>query len=517
MNRKEKALIIAIGANLLLIALKFFLASLSGSIALKASAWHSFSDLVPSVIVFMGLILARREDRTATRGISRIENGVAIVVAFFIFYVGYEVAKEVVFGEARPLSNVLIVAVMTLLSIAITYFMARYQIYVGREENSPGLVANGTHARVDMYSSIVVLIALVGATIGFAALDKIAAAVIVFLIATNGLEVLTSSLRALRSGGMFEFTHRMDELPLSGALRFIRRYYLLGIPVALLIYIASGLYTIQWNEVGMVKRFGRPVRTVEPGVHFRLPRPIESVDKVQVATMRKERIPLSLMLTGDENLVELEAVVHYQVKDPFQFLYYLSDHRELVVSTVESALREIINGEAVDRILTDGKTEIQQRSMDAAQRVLDEQEAGIRLTNVQLTTVAPPSGVMEAFRDVASAREDKNTYINEAVAYQAEVVPKARGEAARLIEEARGYREEKIRRARGDAVRFLKKHQEYRKNRDITEIRLYIETLEAILPGVDKFILDKSVNVDNTELWFLKGKLSKDILRGVQR
>lgn len=198
MNRKEKAVIVAMTANGLLIALKFFLAFLSGSMAMRVSAWHSFSDLIPSLIVLTGLILSRWENTVATQGISRIENIMAIIVSGFIFYVGFEIAREVLTRGVVKLTNVPTVAVASLATIAISYFMARYQITVGRETNSPGLIAIGTHARVDMYSSIVVVIALVGYIFGLRRLDQVTAAIIVILIVFNGWEVLSGAVKALR-------------------------------------------------------------------------------------------------------------------------------------------------------------------------------------------------------------------------------------------------------------------------------------------------------------------------------
>ncbi|MFQ6078595.1 MAG: FtsH protease activity modulator HflK [Thermodesulfobacteriota bacterium] len=513
MNRKEKTVLVAIAANLLLIVLKFFLASLSGSVALKASAWHSFSDLIPSLVVLTGLILARREDTEATRGISRIENIIAIIVSGFIFYVGIEIVRDVLSRGAQELTNVPLVAVISLASIAITYFMARYQIFVGRETNSPGLIANGTHARVDMYSSIVVVVALMGYIMGFPTLDKIAAAIIVLLILGNGLEVLNNAIKALRRGGFLDLTHKGEELFLGQILQWARRFAIVGVILVAIAYLASGVYTVRWNEEAIVKRFGKPVRQVQAGLHYRLPWPLETVNRVAVADVRMEKVPSSLMLTGDENIVEIEAVVHYQVKDAFAFVYNLSEPRDLVRGVAESALRHQINQNPIDFILTEGKSQVQERAQRIAQHALDQQQSGIQLLTVQLTKDTPPSDVMQAFRDVASAREDKNTYINEALAFQSEIIPKARGEAQKQIEEALAYREEKIRTATGDAQRFLSKLREYQNSRDITERRLYIEALEKTLTNVNKLILDENVQVDNTELWFLKGGLGEKFIK----
>ena len=399
-------------------------------------------------------------------------------------------------------------ATISLASIAITYFMSRYQIFVGRETNSPSLIANGTHARVDMYSSIVVVAALVGYIMGFTTLDKIAAAIIVLLILGNGLEVLGNAVKALRRGGFLDLAHKDGEVYLEKILRWFRRFAVAGIILAVIVYFASGVYTVRWNEEAIVKRFGEPVRQVQAGLHYRLPWPFESVNRIGVTDVRMEKVPNSLMLTGDENLIEIEAVVHYRVKDAFSFIYNLSDPEELVRSTVESALRNQINQNSVDFIITVGKNRIQERAKQIAQDALNRQKSGIQLLTVQLTKDIPPGDVMEAFRDVASAREDKNTYINEALGYQSEVVPKARGEAQKQVEQALAYRGKKIHTATGDARRFLSKLREYRKSRAITEKRLYIEALEKILVNVNKLIVDEKVQVENTELWFLKGKIS---------
>jgi membrane protease subunit HflK len=300
-------------------------------------------------------------------------------------------------------------------------------------------------------------------------------------------------------------------------LQRARRFAIVGVILAAVGYLASGLLIVRWNEVAIVKRFGKPVIQAQPGLHYRLPRPLETVDRVAVADVRIEKIPSSLMLTGDENLIEIEAVTHYKVKDAAAFIYNLSEPEDLVRNVVEAALRSQINLHPIDFILTVGKGEIQLRAEEIAQSVLDQQQSGVQLLIVQLTKDTPPGGVMEAFRDVASAREDKNTYINEALAYQSEVVPKSRGEAQKQIEEALAYKERKIRTARGDSQRFLSKLREYQKSRDITEKRLYIEALERSLPNVNKLILNEKVQVGETGLWFLKGDVGDKFIEEVRK
>jgi membrane protease subunit HflK len=207
-NRKEKTLIVTLLANLILIVLKFILAWISGSLALKAGAWHSFSDIFVSGIVLTGLVLSRSEDVKLTKGVSRIENSVSMLVALFILYVGYDIFQEVIQQSERRLSQVPAVIAGSVLTIAVSYFMARYKIYVGRETKSPSMVADGYHSKMDMYSSVIVVIGLLGYQAGLQNTDKFAAVIIVLLIGWAGIEILLGSLRALRSGGMIDGVHR---------------------------------------------------------------------------------------------------------------------------------------------------------------------------------------------------------------------------------------------------------------------------------------------------------------------
>ena len=504
MNRKIRTILVAIVANLFLIGIKFFLARISSSIALGASAWHSLSDLFPSAVVLFGLILTRGDGNSASPKVVKIENGIAMVVSGFIFFVGIEIIREAFAREARELENIALVTVISLASIAITYFMAQYQIFVGKEAESPALVANGIHARADMYSSIAVMCALVGALMGFSALDKIAALLIALLIMMNGLEVLSGAIEGLRRGGLLHLGH--DDLSLENLIRKkALRYLPIGMIFAILAYASSGIFTVRWDEVAIVKRFGKPVRQVSSGLHYRLPWPFESQDSVTTSEVRMERVPNSLMVTGDSNLIEIEAVAHYQVSDPFAFLYKVSDPQNLVSDAALSALRGYINRNPVDFLITEGKDLIQTEALASAQAQLDAQGTGIKLLALQVTRDTPPADVLEAFRDVASAREDRSTYINEALAYQAELLPKTRGDAQKAIEEASAYREQKIRMSSGEAARFLAKAKAYRSNPGVTEKRMYIETMEKNLVSIEKLIVDKRVKVDTTDLWLTNG------------
>lgn len=499
MGRKEITILITVAVNLGLIGLKFLLANVSGSLSLRASAWHSFSDVVVSLIVLVGLLLARR-DRVAAQGVSRIEHGVSLIVAAFIFYVGFDIFREALAGEEPELQYVFWVALAAVLTIVLSYFMARYKTYVGRATGSPSLVADGYHSLMDMYSSIVVVAGLLGYAIGFRSLDKVAAVVVVVFIAFAGFEILRDALAGLSSGGHLE--HR--------ALAEPRR--LLGqaapfLALALLVmYVLSGVYVVRPGEVGIVRRFGRLVASdVPPGLQYRLPWPIDEVTTVAVGAVRRAEAPRSLMLTGDQSLVNVAAIVHYRVRNATEFSFNVGQPALLVRNVAEAALRRTVGLRSVDALLTADKAAIQDETRLALQERLDTGRTGLEVVAVQLTEATPPDEVAPAFLDVASAREDRATYVNEALAYRNEVLPKARGESEKAVREAEGYKAEKIANATGEAERFVSRLAEYRDAPAITRTRLYLETVERVLPNVQKFLMSPELGNGTLDLWFNRG------------
>jgi membrane protease subunit HflK len=281
--------------------------------------------------------------------------------------------------------------------------------------------------------------------------------------------------------------------------------------VVLLLWAASGIYIVAPDERGVVLRFGEVVREAESGPHYRLPWPFEQVLKPSVTSIRKEEMGFrtieggaparyqevadeALMLTGDENIVKLEFIVQYKVRADAQgtsaFLFNIRDPQGTLRAIAEAAMREVIGRTNIDGALTEGKDEIQVAARQELQRILDSYAAGLEVVTVQLQDVDPPDQVTEAFKDVISAQQDKERLINEAAGYANDVVPRARGEAAQQINQAEGYRESKVLDAAGVAKRFVALHAEYAKAKDVTRRRLYLETMEAILPGMNKIIMD---------------------------
>jgi membrane protease subunit HflK len=502
MNRKERTVFITILINGILILFKFWLASASGSLALRSSALHSLADLAIGIFVLAGLFLSRRErSKIDTQtSVSAVENWIALAVSGAIFYVGVDIVREVLAGETPELRNLVLITLASLVTVAVAYVVARYKLYVGRQTNSPALIASGYHSQVDIYASIVVVAGLAGAALGLPKLDTAAAAVVAVMIFLSGYQIAASAIGALRHRRLLDLEGETDAAAPSRH-NWWRVYGPAAGALLVAIYLGSGFYSVQPGESAVVRRFGKVIEQAQPGLHYRWPTPIERVDVVAVDRVRRVETVPAQMLTGDENLISIRASVHYSVTDPAAFVLNVAEPERLVTQAGIAALRQVIAQEAVDALLTVDKTAIQQRTAAAAQAALSRNRSGVRIVGVQLLESAPPLEVAQAFRDVASAREDRNTFANEAVAYRNEVLPVARGDADRIRQAAIAYAAEKRALALGEGASFVARQKAYAGAPEITRQRLYLEAVEGSLAGARKFVLDPEVSPKTTDLW----------------
>jgi len=285
----------------------------------------------------------------------------------------------------------------------------------------------------------------------------------------------------------------------------------LVIGIIIIIYFLTGIYSIGPSEVGLLKRFGRYVETVDPGLHYHLPGPIESVVTVNTLGIRKEEIGFrtissapnpryqeieteALMLTGDGNIIHMEIVVQYRIKDPEQFAFNLIDPRVMTKQAAEAILREQVATRTVDEALTSERDQIGIDTLLALQALLDSYGTGIVINNVQLQDAKPPRSVVAAFDDVNSARQDKDKLINQGEEYRLDILPRARGNAQEILNQAAAYTQERIKRAEGEISRFLEVLKKYELGEEVTRTRMYVETMEKILPGMEKIILPQQDN-----------------------
>ena len=287
----------------------------------------------------------------------------------------------------------------------------------------------------------------------------------------------------------------------------MKRIIKIALVVFIALYLLSGIYVVQPHERGVVRRYGRVIDDrVPPGIHYRLPFPIDQVDTPNVTGTRRMSIGYKLkdivrdipplpevtqFLTGDENIINIRMLVQYTIKEPAAFLFNFIDPCWMVREEGEAALTRIIGVAGVDGVLTTEKHVIQELVKKDIQEALDRYGCGIGIQSAQLQEVSPPSEVAYAFKEVASAREDKNRIINEAKGYRNSLIPNARGQAERMEEGAKAYKIERVNMAKGDADRFLSMLAEYRNAKNLTTTRLYIEAMEEILPRVKKYIVDE--------------------------
>jgi len=284
--------------------------------------------------------------------------------------------------------------------------------------------------------------------------------------------------------------------------------------VGTIVWLLSGFYTVGPNEVGLNKVFGRYTGKTGPGLNYNLPIPIGSVEKLQVTDRNTINIGFayrqdaralngqaqldlpeeSLMLTGDENIADVKFVVIWQIDPvrPEDYAFNISNQRETVKAVAESAMREVIGRGQIQRILTAERQVIETDVQELMQKVLNGYKAGILVLQVQLQSVDPPEQVIAAFKDVTAAQQDQNRLRNEAESYANRVVPEARGKAAAIVQEAEGYRLQTVAEATGQVSRFNQIYEQYKKAPEVTRERLYLETMERVLGGMDKIILDQS-------------------------
>ena len=282
--------------------------------------------------------------------------------------------------------------------------------------------------------------------------------------------------------------------------------------ILVFVWLASGLYRVLPDEQGVVIRFGKFVKNTQPGLNYHIPFPIETVETPKVTKVnrmdigfRSERdsgfstgggvadVPQeSLMLTGDENIVNIDFSVFWVIKDAGKFLFEIQDPEGTVKAAAETAMREVIAKSEIQPILTEGRAQIEIETQEIIQAILDEYNSGIQITQVQTQKADPPDQVIDAFRDVQAARADMERSKNEAEAYANDVIPRARGESAKILQAAEAYKQKVVASAEGEASRFVSIYNEYAKAKEVTQERMYLETMEKVLADIEKVIIEKN-------------------------
>ena len=284
---------------------------------------------------------------------------------------------------------------------------------------------------------------------------------------------------------------------------------MLFLALAVLVWLATGLYRVQPGEEGVELLFGKFVQRTTPGLNYWFPTPIgqvftPNVENTNVTTIGfrefgasgtrnstvRDVSEESLMLTGDQNIIDIDYVVQWRIKNSADFLFNIRNPEATVKLASESAIREVVGQATLEDALARRRTEVETKTQEVLQKILDSYGAGVFVASIKLQKVEPPQQVIDAFNDVQRARQDKERQQNEAEAYRNDIVPKAKGEAERMIQEATGYKERLVREAEGEAKRFLSVYQAYKGNQDVTRARLYLERMQQVFKDSEKVIVD---------------------------
>jgi len=297
---------------------------------------------------------------------------------------------------------------------------------------------------------------------------------------------------------------------LPGGKSSAKKPIIFGLILLVVVWAFSGLYRVLPDEQGVVLRFGKFISTTQPGLNYHIPYPVETVLTPKVTKVNRidvgfrsasdsgrtsgiDDVPEeSLMLTGDENIANIDFSVFWVIKDAGKFLFKIQSPVETVKAAAETAMRQVIAKSKLQSILTEGRSSIEIETQEIIQSILDEYESGIQVTQVQTQKADPPDQVIDAFRDVQAARADMERSKNEAEGYANDVIPRARGDAAKILQEAEAYKQQVVAAAEGEASRFIAIYNEYAKAKIVTQERMYLETMEKVLADINKVIIDKN-------------------------
>jgi membrane protease subunit HflK len=281
--------------------------------------------------------------------------------------------------------------------------------------------------------------------------------------------------------------------------------FLVVVVLAAILAFFTFTFRVSPDELGVVMRFGKITRQEPPGLHFRMPYPIDEVRLPKVTRQNIVEIGMragigtrtitevlkeSLMLTGDENIIDVHCVVFWRIRNAQHYLFNIQNPEITVKEVAESAIRDIVGQSDIQPLLTGARQKTEQAVQKLMQDVLDSYAAGVSIDQVQFQKVDPPTQVIAAFRDVQAARADQQRLQNEAGSYANRIVPEARGEAERILQGALAYKEQTVAEATGQTARFLKVYEEYKKAPEVTRKRMYLETMERVFGGSDKIIID---------------------------
>jgi membrane protease subunit HflK len=538
----EHAALVAIGSNLILTIFKFLLASLTGSLALLAEAFHSFSDIGSSLMVFLVLRAERVNDRRSQLVFSWLpgwnpQRMAALLIGLFLVVVAGSIFSKVFSPAPLSLAYPVPVALALLALALLSFLLSRFEQFVGEKHDSTALVADGLHARVDMFGTLLVSLALLGESVSLA-VDRLAAGVISLLILAQAIQVFVTVARdyvSKEQKELYLYPRFLLELSRGTYPRVRRSVYdwvgaririapdapeldrqvgraLLVAGSAILIagYVATGLFKVEAYQQAMVERFGRPLEphALGPGLHYRLPWPVDrarkvDTDRVMRLVVGSEIVPDSQVLlwtnlhyiqefnvlSAENIFMDVSLIVEYRIGDAYAYLYSARSPELVLREIAYEVLVHAMAERFFFQLVTAERDEVEKLILGRIETELTPLSSGLKLMSVNLRDLHPPTAVALEFEDVVGATIDYETYINEARGYSNELLPRARGQAEVMVAQATARRKSTRLRGQGESARFLAVWGECSKEPQLCRRRLLLETLETTLAGKEKYIV----------------------------
>jgi len=565
MTVKEKTALISTILNIVLTVLKFIAFFFTGSMAILAEAWHSFSDITTSVLVFISVREKRppadapEEAEDKSKPIP-LEFQISFLIGLLMFFVSMLLIWKTVTGRALVIENSLAAGIIFIVFAVASYIVYRFETAVGKKENSVGLVADGMHSRADMVNSLLIGFSLIIYKMGVN-IDTPVALIIALLILSFSIETMVNAVMAYK-GRKDEYVFRYKTTTIvlalfekrtwavvlkyleeklgpritgSVLLKKLLKCFCAVVILILVSFCASRcVYTIGPSQEGIVERFGKPANykePVQPGIHFKFPWPVDKVIKIDSKIIRMKSIgnitdkssfallwtkkhgTETAFISGDNNFFYPYLVIHYRIKDVFKYEYNHIDPEVLLGSAAGQVITNIFSRKAFYEIVTSYRKQFELDTARIVQNKLDTLNSGLEVINVNMKDVHPPIFISSSFEEVIAAYQKKEELINKAMGYKNESMPRARGTGAKLLKGAQSYVIDKTKKASGEALRFTMQLEEYKKSQAVTAKKIYFDFIKEALSKNQKVIVDPSSGFP--EIWLDSKQLFKSSKYGL--
>jgi membrane protease subunit HflK len=559
MTVKEKTALISTILNVALTVLKFIVFFFTGSLAILAEAWHSFSDITTSVLVFISVREKRASPAAPEEGEDEsksipLEYQISFLIGLLMFFVSVLLIWKTITVKAPVIENSLLSGIVFIIFAVASYIVYRFETSVGQKENSVGLIADGMHSRADMVNSLLIGFSLIIYRMGVN-IDTLVALIIALFILSFSIETMVNAVMAYkRKKEEYVFRYKTTTIVLalfekrtwgvvlkyleeklgsriasSALLKKVLRYFCAVVILILGSICASKcVYTIGPSQEGIIERFGKPVNYKEPvqsGIHFKFPWPVDNVIKIDSKTIRMKNIgnitdksafallwtkkhgTETAFISGDNNFFYPYLVIHYRIKDVFKYRYNHIDPEIVLDSAASQVVTNIFSKKAFYEIVTSYRKQFESDTVRFIQNKLDTLNSGLEVININMKDVHPPIFISSSFEEVIAAYQQKEEMINKAMGYKNESMPRARGTGAKLLKQAQSYVIDKTKRANGEASRFIMQLEGYQKSRGIITRKIYFDFVKEALSKNQKIIVDPSSGLP--EIWLDSKQLLK--------